>query len=827
MLAMAGLSATAGGHFIVPERQVAPDYAIGPAAGIQCDLALVWGPQQYFVVWTDGRDASFGMHAVAWATDIFAGRVTADGQVLDPSGLPINYSYSLQDSPAVAWNGTHYLVVWTDLSAGWNEEDLYMTLVTANGQSLWPDGVPLCNHSGASTDAAVGWDGTNFLAVWQDSRNGDDLDIYAARVAPDGTVLDPNGFPVCQAPDNQMNVALAWNGSHYLIVWSSGRWGTDIYGALYDPAGVGSPVEFPICQAGGLQDHPAVTWDGANFLVAWHDQRSGQADIYAAHVTPLGLVLEPDGFPVVASETRELYPAVACAGGSCLIAYQLRDDHDSPDVMGALLNPGGLVTVFPISAHAGDEQLPALYSNGTSYLCAWDDTRQSERDVFAARITAEGLVHDPGGFRVSWAAEHRQWPAAAFDGNQYLVAWTENNPEADAVCARVDRNGVSIDTTAIVLSGLPTWERFPEIASTPAGWFVVWQDERNYDASGSDFYAAWVDFGGIVYPGPGGMPLYTGPDDQERPAIAWDGGTLFLVVYQQPIYGVGDDVWGLIYHADTGLITGPFPICQQERIQSQPRPAFDGTAFMVVWEDERRTIPLQYAQSDIYAARVTTDGVVLDPDGFEIAAEEAMEYSPRISWNGTSYLVAYQRTPEGAAPDIYGVWLNPDGLASSPFPIAADPDLAEWKPDVSWDGTAHAVSFQGWPSRLCVATLVPGASGPPPVDCFEPGHLGRNPVACHGPRRRHLLLYESRWLEPPYGSYRLMTRQFLPFPIGDMNCDGKVGFADINAFVMAITNPLAYQASYPNCDLMNGDVNEDGSFGFADINPFVRLLTGG
>ncbi len=63
--------------------------------------------------------------------------------------------------------------------------------------------------------------------------------------------------------------------------------------------------------------------------------------------------------------------------------------------------------------------------------------------------------------------------------------------------------------------------------------------------------------------------------------------------------------------------------------------------------------------------------------------------------------------------------------------------------------------------------------------------------------------------------------------IGDLNCDEQVNFGDINPFVLALTNPGAYAASYPGCDILNGDINGDGSVDFSDINPFVALLTGG
>ncbi len=60
---------------------------------------------------------------------------------------------------------------------------------------------------------------------------------------------------------------------------------------------------------------------------------------------------------------------------------------------------------------------------------------------------------------------------------------------------------------------------------------------------------------------------------------------------------------------------------------------------------------------------------------------------------------------------------------------------------------------------------------------------------------------------------------------GDADCDGVVDFSDINAFVLALSNPAAWQAAYPECDLYNCDCNGNGSAGFDDINPFVAILS--
>jgi hypothetical protein len=62
---------------------------------------------------------------------------------------------------------------------------------------------------------------------------------------------------------------------------------------------------------------------------------------------------------------------------------------------------------------------------------------------------------------------------------------------------------------------------------------------------------------------------------------------------------------------------------------------------------------------------------------------------------------------------------------------------------------------------------------------------------------------------------------------GDLNCDGIVDFGDINPLILALSDPVAYGAAYPNCNFLNGDCNGDGYVDFDDINPFVAILSGG
>ena len=61
--------------------------------------------------------------------------------------------------------------------------------------------------------------------------------------------------------------------------------------------------------------------------------------------------------------------------------------------------------------------------------------------------------------------------------------------------------------------------------------------------------------------------------------------------------------------------------------------------------------------------------------------------------------------------------------------------------------------------------------------------------------------------------------------LADLTCDGVLDFGDINPFVLAITDPVLYQATFPDCFILHGDFNSNGAVDFGDINPFVDALT--
>ena len=68
--------------------------------------------------------------------------------------------------------------------------------------------------------------------------------------------------------------------------------------------------------------------------------------------------------------------------------------------------------------------------------------------------------------------------------------------------------------------------------------------------------------------------------------------------------------------------------------------------------------------------------------------------------------------------------------------------------------------------------------------------------------------------------------EFGSYAHGDMNCDGVNDNFDIDAFVLALTDPSGYGAAYPACDSMLADCDHDGSVSNFDIDAFIDLLAG-
>ena len=170
------------------------------------------------------------------------------GEVLDPNGIPLSTGGCCRFAPAVAY-GQNYLVVWAH--PGDTTTSIRGTRVDSAGTVIDPAGIPIAEDPLWHWDPAVASNGSDFLVAWKD----DDLStgqIDAARVTADGTVLDPNGIHISAA--GSVNYpAVAWDGTNYFVVWQDSSTGQTTFTAL------GSLPEGPCSIPRGFRSLPGVS----------------------------------------------------------------------------------------------------------------------------------------------------------------------------------------------------------------------------------------------------------------------------------------------------------------------------------------------------------------------------------------------------------------------------------------------------------------------------------------------------------------------------------------------------------------------------------------
>lgn len=692
---------------------------ISSGTGFEESPAVSFDGTNFLVVWE--KDTGVG------STDrnIYAARVDTSGVVLDVEGIVVCDEVNHQYRPHVAFDGVNYLVVWDDARSG--ATDIYGARISTSGDVLDEGGFVICSAANSQTAPAVVFDGVRYFVVWSDYRNGAHTDIYGARVSTDGTVFDPGGFTISTANYNQILPRVAFDGDRYLVVWQDYRSGgtySDIYGARVDTLGaVIDAAGVEICQTGAKLSRPDVSFDGTNYLVVWDDcitLGSPSCDIYGTRVDTSGAVLDVDRIPIsVGTSESKTEPCVVFDGARYLVAWT---DYRGPvgtDIYGSrVLTDGSVVDAEGILASRGmNNQMYVDVAFGeTNYLLVWEDERSSSgTDIFGTRVDISGLVLDPQGIPIATQPGEQRLPTVSYGAGKYMVVWEDyQSGHSQIHGARVDTVGTVLDVTPIPIAALSeVYHETPAVAYNSKDFLVVWSDDRA--GTGYDVYGVLVDSLGQVAPGV--IDIATGENGQTYPAVASDGAKC-LVVWQDEsvddgdIYGVRVDTLGNVLApvASISVTTGD---------QTEVDVAFGDTNFFVAWEDRRG------ADGDIYGARVDTSGTVLDVDGIAISTAVENQSYPSVAFDGTSYLVVWNDWRAGwDYDDIYGSRVQLSGTVTDTagFAVSTEGSIQGY-PATAWGpGRSVLIAYHSFTDSPYLAYRVWGN--------FWPGPTGLTFLAC-------------------------------------------------------------------------------------------------
>src|SRR5439155_3476932 len=337
-------------------------------------------------------------------------------------------------------------------------------------------------------EPAVAANGNGYFVVWADKRtySATEYDIYGASVSSTGEVLDPGGIPICTDPGRQTSPRIAFNGENYLVVWEDDRESTtafqlyQIYGARIATSGqVLDPNGFKITTNRVTRLGPAVVSDGHGFFVAWEDwQRTDGAiaDVYGSPVSSDGVVANPDGTPLVSGAGWQVQPRIAFANGEYLMTYRDNGPLGGPDIWGIRVSTAGqpLSSAFRIS-NSNDEAggRYGLASNGRDYFVVWGDSRHSPSGfgypkIYGTLVRSNGVVASPNGVPIATNSLYQERPRIASDGNDFLVVWQESNDPheefTDVYGAKITGDGIVGAPARIAINLEPGVQYNPDVA---------------------------------------------------------------------------------------------------------------------------------------------------------------------------------------------------------------------------------------------------------------------------------------------------------------------------------------------------------------------------
>ena len=329
------------GIVVDPDGTVLKRFQVTPPArvydfesGEQAALAFD-GNSYLFVYERDNNFASSG----EWPS-LDGVRISPDGDLIGKSAVLAPPGAS---SPAVAFDGNNYLLVYQYRPQGSGLYQIYGVLISpVTGQVTGVGAFPVTPVPGYQTEPAITFDGTNYLAVWDQMQwPGQAPGVRAARVSQAGAVLDTNGFAVFTPGDLSSLPAaaqaghpkVAFDGTNFLVVYE--RWRQNLViqlfatrisqaGTLLD--GSASTGGFPItANIDGYAVDATLTFTGTEYWAAWLSGGMSEASpggIYGARIGADGKIRSPGtvGMRMGPPAVYVNYPAIAAkASGGYLV----------------------------------------------------------------------------------------------------------------------------------------------------------------------------------------------------------------------------------------------------------------------------------------------------------------------------------------------------------------------------------------------------------------------------------------------------------------------------------------------------------------------------
>jgi hypothetical protein len=249
----------------------------------------------------------------------------------------------------------------------------------------------------------------------------------------------------------------------------------------------------------------------------------------------------------------------------------------------------------------------AISDGAGGAFIAWTDPRNGSNDIYMQRVDGAGnTLWAADGVAVCTATAAQDYATLLSDGaGGVIVAWSDARTVAtfyDIYAQRMNSAGVpQWLSNGVVVCTATRGQYYPRMTGDGVGGaIVVWDDDR---ATNSDVYAARLTAAGATPDGASGVPVATGAATQGGATLIPNGAGGAFLAWTDARNGTFD-----IYAArfsSGGVVLDPagIAICQTGGDQMYPATVTDGAGgAIMVWADAR--IPT------IYAQRIDSGGTV-------------------------------------------------------------------------------------------------------------------------------------------------------------------------------------------------------------------------
>jgi PKD repeat protein len=281
--------------------------------------AVAWNGSSYLLSWGS-------------STGIVAQRFDQAGNALDPAPFAVMEGFGPVDVAAL---GSDFLIVGRRFGSSSQFVLPFAARVQGDGTVLDPAGLSLGGYYVRPIRVVAL--GGKWLAVWQRNFSHDDslAETLGAFIHTDGTV-EPTflvyGVYSSSGGNFIFDIGLDASNDAALMVQSQELTSgveTDLVGRLVFPDGsLGTVTNFT--PWAGNQYRPRVAWDGEHFVIAYNEQRNrfapftldsldARSDLFGMRVGADGSIVDPLGFAYSLSPRSEAFPAIATSGGTSLL----------------------------------------------------------------------------------------------------------------------------------------------------------------------------------------------------------------------------------------------------------------------------------------------------------------------------------------------------------------------------------------------------------------------------------------------------------------------------------------------------------------------------